>query len=65
MPLETKSLVRAVGRWSLAALMLNTVVGSSVLGYPSLATATFLFGAVQYVVIQYTANCSHGRQAAC
>jgi amino acid transporter len=27
MPQETKSLVRAIGRWSLAALMLNTIIG--------------------------------------
>ncbi|MDZ4863161.1 MAG: APC family permease [Gemmatimonadota bacterium] len=29
------SLVRAIGRWSLAALMLNGVIGSSVFGLPS------------------------------
>ena len=31
----SSSLVRAIGRWSLAALMLNGVVGSSVFGLPS------------------------------
>jgi APA family basic amino acid/polyamine antiporter len=39
MPLETKSLVRAIGRWSLAALMLNTVIGASIFGLPSLLAA--------------------------
>jgi amino acid transporter len=29
-------LVRAIGRWSLAALMLNTMIGSSIFGLPSL-----------------------------
>jgi amino acid transporter len=36
---ETKSLVRAIGRWSLAALMLNTVIGASIFGLPSLLAA--------------------------
>ena len=31
----SSSLVRAIGRWSLAALMVNGVVGSSVFGLPS------------------------------
>src|SRR5580704_7056537 len=39
MPLETKSLVRAIGRWSLAALMLNTIIGASIFGLPSLLAA--------------------------
>ena len=39
MPQETKSLVRAIGRWSLAALMLNTVIGASIFGLPSLLAA--------------------------
>ena len=29
------ALVRAIGRWSLVALMLNGVIGSSVFGLPS------------------------------
>lgn len=32
------SLVRVIGRWSLAALMLNGVIGSSVFGLPSVIT---------------------------
>jgi basic amino acid/polyamine antiporter, APA family len=32
---ETK-LVRAIGRWSLAALMLNTMIGGSIFGLPSI-----------------------------
>jgi APA family basic amino acid/polyamine antiporter len=39
MPQEKKSLVRAIGRWSLAALMLNTIVGASIFGLPSLLAA--------------------------
>jgi amino acid transporter len=39
MPQETKSLVRAIGRWSLAALMLNTIIGASIFGLPSLLAA--------------------------
>jgi len=38
-PQETKTLVRAIGRWSLAALMLNTVIGASIFGLPSLLAA--------------------------
>ena len=36
---ETSSLVRAIGRWSLAALMLNTILGASIFGLPSLLAA--------------------------
>ena len=36
---ETTSLVRAIGRWSLAALMLNTIIGASIFGLPSLLAA--------------------------
>ena len=32
-------LVRAIGRWSLAALMFNTIIGASVFGVPSLLAA--------------------------
>lgn len=32
-------LVRAIGRWSLAALMFNTIIGASVFGLPSLLAA--------------------------
>ena len=39
MPQQTPTLIRAVGRWSLAALMLNTVIGSSIFGMPSLLAA--------------------------
>src|SRR5260370_38870990 len=39
MHLETKSLVRAIGRWSLSALMLNTIIGASIFGLPSLLAA--------------------------
>lgn len=33
---QERGLVRAIGRWSLAALMLNGVVGASIFGVPSL-----------------------------
>lgn len=37
---ETKSgLVRTIGRWSLAALMVNTMVGASIFGLPALIAA--------------------------
>jgi len=36
---RNRSLVRAIGRWSLAALMLNTVIGASIFGLPSLLAA--------------------------
>jgi APA family basic amino acid/polyamine antiporter len=36
---KTASLVRAIGRWSLAALMLNTIIGASIFGLPSLLAA--------------------------
>ena len=32
---ETTNLVRAMGRWSLAALMINIMVGSGIFGLPS------------------------------
>jgi APA family basic amino acid/polyamine antiporter len=38
-PQEKKNLVRAIGRWSLAALMLNTIIGASIFGLPSLLAA--------------------------
>jgi basic amino acid/polyamine antiporter, APA family len=33
---RSPSLVRAIGRWSLAALMVNTMIGASIFGIPSL-----------------------------
>lgn len=39
MPQEMKNLVRAIGRGSLAALMLNTIIGASIFGLPSLLAA--------------------------
>ena len=36
---ENRGLVRTIGRWSLAALMLNTMIGSSSFGLPSLIAA--------------------------
>ena len=35
MPENTKTLVRAIGKWSLAGLALNTVIGSGIFGLPS------------------------------
>jgi basic amino acid/polyamine antiporter, APA family len=32
---DAKSLVRAIGRWSLAALVINSIIGSGVFGLPS------------------------------
>jgi amino acid transporter len=37
--METNRLRRAIGRWSLAALMLNTMIGASIFGLPSLLAA--------------------------
>ena len=34
-----RGLVRAIGRWSLTALMLNTMIGASIFGLPSLIAA--------------------------
>jgi APA family basic amino acid/polyamine antiporter len=34
-----RNLVRAIGRWSLAALMVNTMIGASIFGLPSLIAA--------------------------
>lgn len=39
MPTETNYLRRAIGRWSLAALMLNTMIGASIFGLPSVLAA--------------------------
>ncbi|HKS75036.1 MAG TPA: amino acid permease [Terriglobales bacterium] len=48
---EPKILVRVIGRWSLAALMLNTVIGASVFGLPSLLAARLgKFSPLGYVV---------------
>src|SRR5215470_13625925 len=33
---QSEKLVRTIGRWSLAALMLNTMIGASIFGLPSL-----------------------------
>ena len=35
----TSGLVRAIGRWSLAALVVNTMIGASIFGLPSLLAA--------------------------
>ena len=51
MPQETKRLVRAIGRWSLAGLMLNTIIGASIFGLPSLLAAHLgRFSPVGYLV---------------
>jgi amino acid transporter len=34
-PAQDKSLIRAIGRWSLAALTINSIIGSGVFGLPS------------------------------
>src|SRR5215467_7680144 len=48
---ETSQLVRAVGRWSLAALMLNLVIGAGILGVPSLIVAHLgKYSPIAYVV---------------
>ena len=39
MPEEKPHLVRAIGRWSLAALMVNTTIGAGVFGLPSVIAA--------------------------
>jgi basic amino acid/polyamine antiporter, APA family len=48
---ENRGLVRTIGRWSLAALMLNTMIGSSIFGLPSLiATHLGRLSSVGYLV---------------
>lgn len=39
MPGNPPQLVRAIGRWSLAALMLNTMIGGSIFGLPAVIAA--------------------------
>jgi basic amino acid/polyamine antiporter, APA family len=39
LPNQHDKLVRTIGRWSLAALMLNTMIGASIFGLPSLIAA--------------------------
>lgn len=39
MPQESAGLVRVIGRWSLTALMINTMIGASIFGLPSLLAA--------------------------
>lgn len=39
MPSSDTTLVRAIGRWSLAALVVNSIIGSGVFGLPSAAAA--------------------------
>ena len=56
------SLVRTIGRWSLAALMVNTMVGASIFGLPALIAARLgkwsPFGfLVAFVVIAIIAAC--------
>jgi hypothetical protein len=36
---SAKGLVRTIGRWSLAALMVNTMIGASIFGLPALIAA--------------------------
>ena len=36
---QNRGLVRTIGRWSLAALMLNTMIGASIFGLPALIAA--------------------------
>ena len=36
---ENRGLVRTIGRWSLVALMLNTMIGGSIFGLPSVIAA--------------------------
>jgi len=36
---QTDRLVRAIGRWSLAGLMVNTIIGSAIFGLPALIAA--------------------------
>jgi basic amino acid/polyamine antiporter, APA family len=39
MPTAAQGLVRTIGRWTMAALMLNTIIGASIFGLPSLLAA--------------------------
>jgi APA family basic amino acid/polyamine antiporter len=36
---DSHSLVRTIGRWSLAALMINTIIGSGIFGLPAVVSA--------------------------
>jgi basic amino acid/polyamine antiporter, APA family len=39
MPSEPHTLVRTIGRWSLTALMINSIIGSGIFGLPSVVAA--------------------------
>jgi basic amino acid/polyamine antiporter, APA family len=39
MPSEPHALVRTIGRWSLTALMINSIIGSGIFGLPSVVSA--------------------------
>ena len=44
-------LVRTIGRWSLAALIVNSVIGGGVFGLPSVVAARLgKFGALAYLI---------------
>lgn len=59
---SSTSLVRTIGRWSLAALMVNTMVGASIFGLPALLAArlgkwSLLGFLIAFVVIAVIAAC--------
>src|SRR6266436_6334360 len=55
---SSATLVRPVGRWGLAALMLNTMIGASIFGLPSLIAARLgRLSPLAYVVAAVVAAC--------
>src|SRR5215472_1956248 len=53
---QPQSLVRAIGRWSLVALVVNTVIGGGIFSVPSVAASLVGRGAIWAWVIGGVAN---------
>jgi len=39
---ESRGLIRAMGRWTLTALVINSIIGSGIFGLPSVVAGYFL-----------------------
>jgi len=65
-PTSAAGLVRAVGRWSLVALVLNSMIGSGVFGVPSLVARTLgAAGPLTYLIGVLIAGAGIGVIMAC
>ena len=58
---SSEGLVRAIGRWSLAALTVNCIIGSGVFGLPSVLAALLGRASVLAVVLAAAADGRHPR----